>query len=114
MMSTARYARLDPKRPAAFSPYVVQRMLRGDLGFDGVVISDDLSDARQVIDIAAGQRAVRFIGAGGDIVLLVHPQTLPTMYRAVLERARDNEAFRAKVEASALRILTAKEHQGLL
>lgn len=114
MMSTARYALLDPKRPAAFSPYVVQRILRGDLGFGGVVISDDVSDARQVIDIGPGQRAVRFIGAGGDMVLLVHPQTLPTMYRAVLQRARANEAFRAKVEASALRILTAKEHQGLL
>ena len=114
MMSTARYALLDPKRPAAFSPYVIQRILRGDLGFGGVVISDDVSDARQVIDIGPGQRAVRFIGAGGDMVLLVHPQTLPTMYRAVLQRARDNEAFRAKVEASALRILTAKEHQGLL
>jgi beta-N-acetylhexosaminidase len=114
MMSTARYTRLDPKRPAAFSPYVIGTMLRGDLGFGGVVISDDLSDARQVVHIPAGQRAVRFIGAGGDLVLLVHPQTLPPMYRAVLERARDDKAFRAQVEASALRILTAKERQGLL
>jgi beta-N-acetylhexosaminidase len=114
MMSTARYALLDPKRPAAFSPYVVQRVLRGDLGFGGVVISDDLSDAVQVIDVPAAQRAVRFIGAGGDMVLLVHPETLPTMYRAVLKRARHHEVFRAKVEASALRILTAKEREGLL
>jgi beta-N-acetylhexosaminidase len=114
MMSTARYARLDPKRPAAFSPYVVKRILRGDLGFKGVVISDDLSDAVQVVDVPEGQRAVRFIAAGGDLVLLVHSETLPAMYRAVLKRARADKHFRAQVEASALRILTAKQRQGLL
>jgi beta-N-acetylhexosaminidase len=114
MMSTARYTRLDPKQPAAFSPYVVRRILRGDLGFKGVVISDDLSDAVQVIDVPPGRRAVRFVAAGGDLVLLVHPETLPAMYRAVLKRARADKLFRAQVEASALRILTAKERQGLL
>lgn len=114
MMSTARYPRLDPKRLAAFSPYVIETMLRGDLGFDGVVISDDLGGAQQVARIPTGQRAVRFVAAGGDVVLTVHPQTLPAMYRAVLDRARDDQVFRAQVRASALRILTAKDHQGLL
>jgi len=114
MVSTARYQRLDPKRPAAFSPYVVQRMLRGDLGFDGVVISDDLGGAEQVARIPEGQRAVRFVAAGGDVVLTVHPETLPAMYRAVLRKARNDPTFRAKVEASARRILTAKQRQGLL
>jgi beta-N-acetylhexosaminidase len=114
MMSTARYSRLDPKRPAAFSPYVVSTMLRGDLGFRGVVISDDLAGAEQVARIPAGERAARFVAAGGDVVLTVDPATLPTMYRAVLHRARTNAKFRARVAASALRVLTAKQRQGLL
>lgn len=114
MMSTARYTRLDPKRPAAFSPYVIETMLRGDLGFEGVVISDDLGGAQQVAGVPQGQRAVRFVAAGGDVVLTVHPETLPAMYRAVLARAHDDKRFRAQVEASALRVLTAKERQGLL
>ena len=114
MMSTARYTRLDPKRPAAFSPYVIETMLRGDLGFEGVVISDDLGGAEQVAGVPQGQRAVRFVAAGGDVVLTVHPETLPAMYRAVLARARADQKFRAQVEASALRVLTAKERQGLL
>ncbi|WP_197025925.1 glycoside hydrolase family 3 protein [Nocardioides sp. URHA0020] len=114
MMSTARYPRLDPERLAAFSPYVVTTMLRGDLGFDGVVISDDLAHARQVARIAPGRRAVRFIAAGGDLVLTVDPQVLPEMYRAVLRKARTDPRFRAQVEASALRVLTAKQRQGLL
>ncbi len=114
MMSTARYTRLDPKRPAAFSPYVVTTMLRGDLGFKGVVISDDLAHAEQVARVPTRQRAVRFIAAGGDVVLTVDPEALPSMYRAVLRRARASTVFRAKVQASALRVLTAKQHQGLL
>ncbi|MBZ5737999.1 glycoside hydrolase family 3 N-terminal domain-containing protein [Nocardioides mangrovi] len=114
MMSTAIYARLDPGRPAAFSPYVVGTMLRGDLGFDGVVVSDDLGGAAQVARVPMGQRATRFLAAGGDLVLTVHPETLPAMYGAVLTRARDHAAFRALVDGAALRILRAKDDRGLL
>jgi beta-N-acetylhexosaminidase len=114
MVSTAYYRHLDPERPAAFSPFVVGRMLRGDLGFDGVVVSDDLARARQVASFTPAGRALRFIGAGGDVVLVVDPDPLPAMYRAVLERARSSAAFRAKVDAAALRVLRAKGRQGLL
>lgn len=114
MMSTAYYQHLDPKLPAAFSPYVIGTVLRGDLGFDGVVISDDLGGAQQVAGFTPAGRALRFIGAGGDVVLTVHPDTLPAMYDAVLDRARASKVFRAKVNAAALRVLTAKQHQHLL
>ncbi|MDF1604277.1 glycoside hydrolase family 3 N-terminal domain-containing protein [Nocardioides sp. YIM 152315] len=114
MMSTARYTHLDPARPAAFSPYVVGTMLRGDLGFDGVVISDDLAHARQVAGIAPAQRALRFIAAGGDMVLTVDAAPLPAMYGAVLSRARDRTGFRTLVRDAALRVLTAKQERGLL
>lgn len=114
MMSTARYTRLDPERPAAFSPYVIGTLLRGDLGFDGVVISDDLAHAEQVAGVPPAQRAVRFLSAGGDLVLSVDPAPVPAMYRAVLRRARIDAAFRDLVRASALRVLTVKQEQGLL
>lgn len=114
MMSTARYTRLDPGRPAAFSPYVVGTLLRRNLGFDGVVISDDLAHARQVAAIPPAQRALRFVAAGGDLVLSVDPAPVPAMHRAVLRRARTDPAFRALVRASALRVLIAKQRQGLL
>ena len=114
MMSTAYYARIDRRRPAAFSPVVVRRILRGDLGFKGVVISDDLADAEQVAQFPPAARAVRFVRAGGDLVLVVDPGPLPAMYAAVLQRARHSPTFRAKVNAAALRILRAKDRQGLL
>jgi beta-glucosidase-like glycosyl hydrolase len=114
MMSTAIYSRIDPANPAAFSPTVLNGMVRGDLGFTGVVISDDLGNARQVSGVAPGDRAVRFLGAGGDIVLTVNPATLPAMYDALLARARADAGFRARVSQSAQRVLLAKQRLGLL
>lgn len=114
MMSTATYALIDPGQPAAFSAVVIGQVLRGDLGFDGVVISDDLGSARQVAAVPAGQRAVRFVAAGGDVVLTVDPSVLPAMQRALLARARSDPGFRARVDAAATRVLTAKLRQGLL
>ena len=114
MMSTAYYSRLDPKRPAAFSPFVIGTVLRGDLGFDGVVVSDDLARARQVASFSPGGRALRFVRAGGDLLLSVDPGPVPAMYHALLQRARSSAAFRAKVDAAVLRVLRVKQQQGLL
>ena len=109
MLSTAYYSRIDPARPAAFSPTVIGTMLRGDLHFHGVVISDDLGNARQVAAWSPAQRALRFLGAGGDIVLTVNPTVLPQMVDAVLAQASSSTAFRGQVNAAALRVLTAKQ-----
>jgi beta-N-acetylhexosaminidase len=114
MMSSAIYTRIDPARPAAFSPTVVTGVLRGDLGFDGVVVSDDLGAARQVGAVPTGERAVRFVAAGGDLVLTVSPATLPAMFVALYDRAARDPAFRAAVDRSAERILLAKQRLGLV
>ncbi len=114
MMSMAVYAKIDAVRPAVFSPAVIDGMLRTDLGFDGVVVSDDLGAARQVSAVAVGDRATRFVAAGGDLVLTVDPATLPVMYAALLARARADAGFRIRVEQSAQRILLAKHRLGLI
>jgi len=114
MMSTAVYTRIDAANPAAFSPTVLTGMLRGDLGFDGVVISDDLGNARQVSGYTPGDRATRFVAAGGDIVLTVTGSVLPAMYQALLAKAQTDGAFRARVDRSAERVLLAKQRLGLL
>ncbi len=114
MMSTASYERIDPGVPAAFSRTIVTGMVRTDLGFGGVIVSDDLGNARQVAAVAPGTRAVRFLQAGGDLVLTVNPDVLPAMYDAVLAESRRSPAFRAQVEAAAVRVLRAKDDRGLL
>ncbi len=113
MMSTAYYAKIDPSNPAAFSPTIVTGMVRGDLGFQGVIISDSLG-AAQVSGFAPGDRAIDFIQAGGDMALMNDPSILPAMYNAVLNKANSDSTFKAKVDTSALRILTAKQYRGLL
>jgi beta-N-acetylhexosaminidase len=113
MTSTAVYTQIDPGLPAAFSPVVVDGMLRGDLGFDGVVITDDVSAAAQVQPWSAADRAVLTIEAGGDMVLVsADPSVVPEMVGAVVERAAHDDAFAAKVDAAVLRVLAAKERLG--
>lgn len=114
MLSTAVYARIDAEAPAAFSPVVVTDLLRGRLGFDGVVISDDLADARAVQDVEVGERAVRFLAAGGTLVLTVDAATVPRMVEAVLARDAADPAFAQLVDRAVRTALEAKVHAGLL
>jgi beta-N-acetylhexosaminidase len=114
MMSTAIYSRIDPNNPAAFSPFVINTILRGDLHFGGVIISDDLGAARQVAGYALATRALLFIASGGDVVLTVDPNTIPAMYDAVLAYAKANPTFRTIVNNAALKVLQAKQARGLI
>lgn len=114
MISTATYTKLDPTHPAAFSSKIITYLLRGTLGFGGVVISDDLGQAKQVAAWSVGERAVDFIAAGGDIVLTVDATQAPTMAFAIISRAQRDPAFRKQVDAAALRVLEAKAAAGLL
>ena len=114
MMSTAVYSRIDAGTPAAFSPTIVSGMLRGDLGFRGIVITDDVGAAAQVRDYPVGDRAVAVIAAGGTIVLTVDPSVVPAMTAALLSRAHRDAAFRRQVDAAALLVLQTKAARGLL
>jgi beta-glucosidase-like glycosyl hydrolase len=114
MPSSAYYRRIDPRHPAAFSPTVLQGLVRSQLAFTGVILSDDLGSARQVAAWSPGQRATMFIDAGGDMVLTVDASPVPEMVRAVTARMAGSPAFARKVDAAARRVLTVKERMGLL
>lgn len=113
MVSLATYTKIDPDHLAVFSPTVIGGMLRGDLGFDGVVISDALG-ATAVESIPPGTRAIDFLEAGGDMI--ISNQTAPAieMAKAVTSRAATDDAFRERVDDAALHVLRAKEAAGLL
>lgn len=113
MMSTAVYTRMSPN-PAAFSRHIVTGILRGDLGFGGVVISDDLGAAKQVAAVSVGSRATRFVGAGGDLILTVQSSQARTMISAILAKMRTSPTFTSRVYASVHRVLRAKAAAGLL
>ena len=114
MVSSAVYTRIDATQPAAFSRPVVTDLLRTRLGFGGVVISDDLGRAVAVAGVPAAQRAVRFVAAGGDLVLTVDPQTAGPMIDALVAKAAADPGFASALTASARRVLDVKHTQGLL
>ncbi|MFK0150627.1 glycoside hydrolase family 3 N-terminal domain-containing protein [Streptomyces sp. NPDC090499] len=114
MISSAKYTKIDSKHIAAFSPTVINSLLRTRFGFKGVVISDDLGQAVAVRAYTPAQRAVQFIGAGGDMVLTVKASTVPAMVQGVQAQMAKDASFRTKVAASVHRILTAKANAGRL
>jgi beta-N-acetylhexosaminidase len=61
------YTAIDPRRPATASPIVVQEVMRGEIGFDGLILSDDLS--MKALKGPFDERAAAVIEAGLDIVL---------------------------------------------
>jgi beta-N-acetylhexosaminidase len=109
MVSTADYSRLDPDVPAAFSPVIVDGLLRRELGFTGVVITDDLSGATQITAWTPAERAILSIEAGDDLVLVSrYPKYAAEMIDAVVARAQADPAFAVKVDTAARRVLAMK------
>lgn len=113
MMSSAVYARIDPSGPAAFSPAAIQ-LLRRTAGEDVLAVSDDLGAAQAVRDVPIGQRALRFVAAGGDLVLTVDPTDVPAMTSALVRRASTERRFQARLTEAATRVVTAKASLGLV
>jgi beta-N-acetylhexosaminidase len=114
MIALATYTQIDPSHLAIFSQAVIGDLLRGKLGFTGVVISDDIGQAQQVLSIPAGDRAVDFIMAGGDLITSQNLPPAQLMAATVLARANSDPAFHALVKAAALKVLAAKQSYGLL
>jgi len=113
MISLAWYPKIDAANQAAFSHTIITTLLRGNLGFRGVVVSDSLS-AVAVQHISVGQRAVRFIAAGGDIALTGAATDIPAMESAILAKMGSSSTFAAQVSAAVHRVLTLKSQHGLL
>jgi beta-N-acetylhexosaminidase len=114
MVSLAVYTRIDAARPAAFSPTVITSLLRGRLHYGGPVMSDDLGNAKAVAAVPPGERAVRFLEAGGTLVLTVAPALLLPMIDAVTARAAADPAFARQVDTAVRTDLLAKARAGLL
>ncbi|POH74572.1 glycoside hydrolase family 3 N-terminal domain-containing protein [Arthrobacter glacialis] len=114
MVSNALYPKIDAANLAPFSSVIVTDMVRGDLGFAGIIVSDDICDAVQVSAVPVAQRGVDFLAAGGTMALCTNQSLLPQMYAGLLTAAQGDPAFAAKVDAAALVVLTAKADKGLL
>jgi beta-N-acetylhexosaminidase len=113
MLSHALYPALDPNRIASQSPRIATELLRGQLGFHGVAITDSI-EAQAVLDrsgvAAAAERSVR---AGVDLILMTGSASWNAVFPQLLERARNSPKFRERVRRSAARVLQLKRRLGL-
>jgi beta-N-acetylhexosaminidase len=105
MSSHARYPELDADRIASQSPAVLTTLLREQLHYEGVVITDSIEAAAARATGSTEQIAVRSIAAGNDIVLTTGRGSWIRVHRALVAEARASSAFRARVKASAARVL---------
>ena len=114
MVSSASYPRLDSTALAAFSEPIITGLLRKGMGFTGLIMSDDIGAAKAVRAVPVGDRAVRFVRAGGDMVLTIRQQDAAPMSAALLAAARSSPAMADRVTDAATHVLRTKARAGLL
>jgi beta-N-acetylhexosaminidase len=113
MVSLASYPKIDSGHLAVFSPRMM-RLLRKQLRFGGVIISDDMGAAVAVASVSPAERAIAFLAAGGDMITSVSLPAAAAMDGAVLSRVHRDPAFRSKAYTAVKRVLAAKQAYGLL
>jgi beta-N-acetylhexosaminidase len=104
-----------PSRPSSLSPVFVTSILRNDLGYDGLVITDDLGGMKAITaGYSPGTAAVQAFVAGSDMLLSVGPlDTEQEMVQAITDAVGPTISMQ-RLDASVRRILLAKAQAGLL
>jgi beta-N-acetylhexosaminidase len=111
MTAHVRYNALDPRLPATLSAPIVTGLLRHQLGYDGVVFSDDMEMKAISDNFASDEATVLALRAGVDVLLFCHE--LPKAVQAsefLCDEAEKDPALRAQVENSYQRITELKRH----
>ena len=107
------YPTIDPHNPASLSRDAIS-MLRRDLGFDGVVVTDDLAMAGATDGGTPAEAAVRAVQAGADLLVLSSaPQEQADAYDAVVDAVESGEIPRSRIQKSVGRLLEIKERYDL-
>lgn len=109
------HSRLDSAHPATLSPYILTRMLRQQLGFEGVIITDDMQMRALSDQYKLEDAAILAIAAGADIILVGNnlaydPDAARRIHAALLARAAQSPDFRRRIEESYSRIVKLKRH----
>ena len=113
MASHALFTALDRKNIASQSRPILTTLLRGRLGFKGVVITDSMEAAAVLKRSSVELASLRAIAAGADVVLLTGAGSFPRVYRQLLTGARESPKFRARIAEAAARVIALKRSLGL-
>lgn len=98
--------------PATLSKPILTGLLREELGFDGLIITDAMMMKAITDNYGTGDAAIRAIRAGADIIL--YPEPVDEAYEAVISAYREDPEIQGRVDDSVHRILAMKEKYGML
>ncbi|HYW42165.1 MAG TPA: glycoside hydrolase family 3 N-terminal domain-containing protein [Bryobacteraceae bacterium] len=100
-----------PDLPATLSPAILTDLLRKQLGFNGLVVTDALEMRGIANGFGPGEASVRALEAGADTLLM--PSDPDAAIKAVISAVESGRLTRARIQASVVKILSAKEKVGL-
>ncbi len=108
------YPAIDPERPASLSPAAMQ-LLREEVGFDGVIVTDDLGGMEGATRGGTpAQAAVAVVAAGADLLIISSlPEEQAAAYDAVVAAVESGEIPREQIDASVERIKSIKDRYSL-
>jgi beta-N-acetylhexosaminidase len=113
MTTHITFPAVDPGLPATFSPLVIDGLLRGDLGFPGVIVSDDLEMAGSAEKFSLTEGGVLALRAGVDLLLvsgmLLPERDLPGLLDGLAAAAGEGRLKAEKTGASLARLASLKE-----
>jgi beta-N-acetylhexosaminidase len=103
----------DPNHVATISPLIVSDLLKKQLGFKGIVVTDalDMAGLTHLFANNIGRAAVEAFKAGNDLLLI--PADFPASYNAMVQAVRAGEISRERLDRSVLKILKTKASLGL-
>ena len=111
MASHISYPLIDTsKRPATFSSLLLKNVLRNGLGFDGIILTDDIQmDGAKIKNLSVGERAVQAVLAGNDIVMVGWSYRVQKLaVNAVIKAVKSGRISKKRLHSSLRRILQYK------
>jgi beta-N-acetylhexosaminidase len=115
LVAHALYPEIAAGRPASLSPHWITSMLRGKMGYRGLVVTDDMEMQGVLADASIEEAAARAICAGADLLLVCRKEELITRaYEALVREAERDAGFADRIRIAAHRVLAFKsKHQRL-
>ena len=109
MVSHAMYPQIDSDYPASLSKAIITDWLRKDIGYNGVVVTDDMDMGALANHYTFGDMAVQSILAGSDILLVCHEyEHMQEAYNGLMKAVKDGRISKERLDESVKRILLMK------
>ncbi|MBM7566575.1 beta-N-acetylhexosaminidase [Paenibacillus sacheonensis] len=110
MVAHILFPSIDKAMPASLSKTIITDQLRGELGYRGVVITDDMTMGAIANHFGLAQAAVTTVKAGSDIILLAHGyEDAKTVLTALKQSIQKGGLTEKRIDESVIRILTMKQ-----